>query len=337
MYIPFVLILLFVFIILSFFFSASETSIIGLSKIRLRHMIQKGVKNAGKVENLLIKVDKVIAAILIGNNIVNIAISALVTGIFVQAFGYRWGVIFSTFITTFTVLIFCEVTPKILASKHAEKVALFTAPIMGVVIKILNPLIVFFIGISNFILKIFRMPQTKRSPLITEEELRTIIEIGAEEGILDQEEKKMLQRIFEFGNTRAGDVMVPLDKITAVSSQASHEELLNVFVEEGHARLPVYKDKLENIIGIVHGRDLLYILRDNGLFLLQDLIREAAFVPKKMCVNEVLKKFQAEKIQIAIVTDEHKKAVGLVTLEDLIEEIVGEIEEKHIRRSSNKV
>jgi CBS domain containing-hemolysin-like protein len=337
MYMPLVLVLLFILVVLSFFFSASETSIIGLSKIRLRHMIQKGVKNARKVEELLIKVDKVIAAILIGNNIVNIAISALVTGVFVQIFGYRWGVILATFITTFAVLILCEVTPKILASKHSEKVALFTAPIMEVAIKVLNPLIVFFIGISNFILRIFRMPQTKRSPLVTEEELRTIIEIGAEEGVLDQEERKMLQRIFEFGDTMVGDVMVSLDKITAVSSQASYDELLNIFVEEGHARLPVYKDKLENIVGIVHGRDLLYILRDKGLFLLQDLIREAAFISRKMCVNEVLKKFQAEKIQIAIVTDEHKKAVGLVTLEDLIEEIVGEIEEKHIKHAPNKI
>ncbi|MFA4993314.1 MAG: hemolysin family protein [Candidatus Omnitrophota bacterium] len=313
----------------SFFFSSAETSIIGLSKIRLRHMLKKGVKRAQSVQRVVTKLDKVIAAILIGNNLVNIAISSIVTGIFVQMYGYRWGVVASTFVTTLVLLIFCEVTPKILSAKHSEKVALVTAPVMEVVVVVLKPLIAFFIGISNFILKIFGAGSLKRSPLITEEELRTMIEMGKEEGVLSEEERKMLHRIFEFGDTRLSDVMVSKDKIIAVNINTNSDDLLNLFVEEGHARLPVYSGSLDNIVGIVYARDLLYILREKGLFLLQDLLHDAYYVPGSMRVNELLKRFQTEKMQIAIITDKEKKTLGLVTLEDLLEEIVGEIEEEH--------
>ena len=326
---PGIIFIVFILAALSFFFSASETSIIGLSRIRLRHMLQKGVKRAQSVQRLIVKLDKVIAATLIGNNLVNIAISSIVTGIFVQIYGYRWGVIASTFITTLILLIFCEITPKIFSAKHSEKVALVTAPLMEAVIIILKPLIVFFIGISNFILKIFGVGHSKRLPLITEEELRTMIEMGKEDGVLSEEERAMLHRIFEFGDTKLSDVMVTKDKMVAVNINTNSDDLLNQFVEEGHARLPVYSGSLDNIVGIVYAQDLLYILREKGLFLLQDLLHDAVYVNGSMRVNELLKRFQTEKIQIAIIVDKDKKAQGLVTLEDLLEEIVGEIEEKH--------
>jgi len=299
----------------------------------LRHMLQQGIKRAQSVGRLVAKLDKVIAAILIGNNLVNIAVSSIVTGIFVQIYGYRWGVVISTFATTLFLLIFCEITPKILAAKHAEKVSLLAAPLMEMVLKFLKPFIVFFIGISNFILKVFRLGPVKRSPLITVEELKTMIEIGQEEGVLTDQERKMLHRIFEFGDTKLTDVMVSKDKIIAVNINTNSEDLLNIFVEEGHARLPVYSGSCDNIVGIVYARDLLYILREKGLFLLTDLLHAPCFVQGSMQVSELLIKFQAEKMQIAIIVDKHKLAIGLVTLEDLLEEIVGEIEEKHPMKS----
>ncbi|MCX5698831.1 MAG: hemolysin family protein [Candidatus Omnitrophica bacterium] len=322
-----IFLILLILAVISFFFSASETAIIGLSKIRLRHMLQQRVKRAQSVGRLTAKLDKVIAAILIGNNLVNIAVSSIVTGIFVQVYGYRWGVVVSTFVTTLFLLIFCEVTPKILSAKHAEKVSLFTAPLMEVVLIILKPFIVFFIAISNFILKIFGADAAKRSPLITVEELKTMIEMGQEEGVLSEGERKMLHRIFEFGDTKLTDVMVPKDKIIAVNININSDDLLNIFVEEGHARLPVYSGRKDSIVGIVYARDLLYILREKGLFLLPDLLHGACFVSGSMRVSELLRKFQAEKMQIAIIVDKNKLALGLVTLEDLLEEIVGEIEE----------
>jgi putative hemolysin len=163
-----------------------------------------------------------------------------------------------------------------------------------------------------------------------------MIEMGKEEGVLSEEERKMLHRIFEFGDTKLKDVMVAKDKMVAVNINTNSENLLNLFVEEGHARLPVYSGSPDNIVGIIYARDLLYILREKGLFLLQDLLHEAYYVQESMRVSELLKKFQAEKIQIAIITDKEKKALGLVTLEDLLEEIVGEIEEKHSKGKALK-
>jgi CBS domain containing-hemolysin-like protein len=207
---------------------------------------------------------------------------------------------------------------------------------MEAFINIFSPFIRLFIGISNFILKVLRIGPSKRSPLITEEELRLMIEVGKEEGVLSDEERKMLHRIFEFGDTKISEVMMPKEKIIAVNINTTSEELLNIFVEEGHARLPVYSGSIDNIVGIIYARDLLYILRDKGLFLLQDLIHNAYYTPVTMRVNELLRRFQIDKIQIAIVVDEHNKTLGLVTLEDLIEEIVGEIEEEHNNHFINK-
>lgn len=316
---------------ISFFFSASETAVIGLSKIRLRHMVNKGLRRAQSIQRLVTKLDKFIAAILIGNDFVNIAISAIATGILVQLLGYHWGVIVSTFASTFFILILCEITPKILATKHTEKIALFTSPLMEAFIKIFHPLIVVFTATSNFILRLLNIAPAKRSPLITEEEIRMMIEIGKEEGVLSDEERKLLYRIFEFGDIKVGDVMVPKEKMVALNVNMSADEVLSVFIEEGHARLPVYAGNLDTIIGILHAHDLLYILRDKGLFLLQDLLHQPYYVPLTLKVNELLRKFQSEKIQIAIVVDEQKKTRGLVTLEDLLEEIVGEIEEQHAK------
>jgi putative hemolysin len=333
---PVTLILLLTLALASFLFALAETSIIGLSRIRLRHMLARGIKRAQSIQRLITKLDKFIAAILVGDNFVNIAISAIITGIFVFIIGHEWGVILATLISALFVIIFCEITPKILAIKHTERVALFIAPIMEMFIKVFSPLIAIFTGASNLIIKLLRIESTKRSPLITEEELRLMIEIGKEEGFLSDEEGKMLHRIFEFGDIKVSDVMMPKEKIIAVNLKTSSDELLDIFVEKGHARLPVYQGSIDNIIGIIYAHDLLYILRDKGLFVLQDLIHDAYYVSREAKVNEVLKKFQIDKVQIAIVVDEHKKTIGLVTLEDLIEEIVGEIEEKYANRTTNK-
>lgn len=329
----FILLLLFIFSVLSFLLSASETSIIGLSKIRLRHMLKRGVKRSQSLQRLISKMDRFIIAILVMNNFTSITISAIITGVCVVFLGFKIGTLVATFLAAFYILIFCEITPKIMAIKHTEKVALMISPVMEVLIKLFAPVIAFFEWASNIIIKILRIKPAKRSPLITEEELRLMIELGREEGFLSDDEGRMLQSIFEFGDMKVADVMVPKDKMTAVNINTSAEELLNIFVEQGHSRLPVYKDSTDSIVGIIYAHDLLYILRDKGLFVLHDLVHEAHFVQPKTPVAEVLKRFQQDRIQIAIVSDERKRALGLVTLEDLIEEIVGEVGEKQTRRA----
>ncbi len=292
-------------------------------------MISRGVRGAQSIQRLITKLDKFIVAILVGNNFVNIAMSAIITGIFVYHFGYRLGILLATLIAALFIVIICEITPKILAIKNTERAALLVAPLMETFIKIFNPVISVFEAAGSIIIRLLRIKHAKRSPLVTEEELRLMIELGKEEGFLSIEEAKTLQRIFEFGKIKVSDVMVLKDKMISVDINITPGQLLDIFVEEGHARLPVYKGSPDNVVGIIYARDLLYILRDKGLFLLQDLLHEPYFVPSNMQVSELLKRFQLDKIQIAIVINEHKKTVGLVTLEDLIEEIVGEIEETH--------
>jgi len=330
------LLLLLVFAAISFFFSVSETAIIALSRIRLRHMVDRGIKRAKIIQRLIGKIDNFIVGILVGNNLVNIAMSAIITGICVYVFGYEWGIFIATLISVFFIVILCEITPKILAIKKTEQIALFVAPLMEAFLNVFRPVIFVFDGASKLIFKALRIPPAKKSPLVTEEELRLMVEMGREEGFLTDDEGRMLQRIFEFGDIKVKDVMVPREKVVAVDIKSTPEELLNIFVEEGHARLPVYKSSPNNIVGVIYARDLLYILRDKGLFLLEDLVHEAYYILADTPVNELLRRFQAQKIQIAIVADANKKAVGLVTLEDLIEEIVGEIEEVRSRNDINK-
>ena len=337
---PFALIAILLLAVVSFFFAISETSIIMLSKIRMQHMVAKGVKHATSVKELVTSMDRFIAAILIGNTFVNIAMSAIITAMCLYFLkNYEWAVLLATFVSTFFVLTFCEITPKLLAIKHTEKMALFSAPIMIFFVKLFDPFIRYFLGISDFILKLFGAATAKRSPLITEEELRMMIEIGKEEGVLTEEERKMLHRIFEFGETKVSDVMVSFKDVIAVDIKSTQEELFDILAEEGHARVPVFKDVRENVTGIIYVRDLLYLLKEKQLFLLEDLIHPPYFVTAQKSVNELLREFQSKKIQIAVVVDDKQKAVGLVTLEDLVEEIVGEIEESvsHEGHSKSKL
>ena len=323
------LLILGIFFVLSFFFSLSETALIAISKIRLRHLAEKGVKNARIAQRIVSHLDRLITTILVGNNFVNIGITAIGTAIFIHFFGPKWGIIISTLVVAFFVLVFAEITPKVVSSQYPEKVSLFVARPMSFMIAVLRPIVNVFMTIVFFLIGLFGGKPKQRSALITEEELRLMIEVGKEEGAVSDEERKMLHRIFEFGDTHVGGVMVPNAEMAAIDVNATPEELLNVMVEEGHSRIPVYKGSRENIIGIIYARDLLHIWHNKGLIIVQDLIQPAYFVPGDKKVNELLKNFQRMKIQIAIVVDETKKAQGLVTLEDLIEEIVGEIEEEH--------
>ena len=326
------IIILAVLALLSFFFSASEASLIALSKLRAKHLVNQGVKGSQTVFRLITKLDRVIAAILIGNNFVNILMSSLATVIAVGIFGANWGVLIATFSVTLFVLIFCEISPKTLAIRYSEKTALVTAPFLEAFVNAFSTFITLFIGITNLFLKAFGIKPEKRSPLISEEELKLMIEIGKDEGVLSDEERKMLHRIFEFGDTKVNSVMIPREKMVAISKSANSEALLDLLVEEGHARIPVYEGSPDTIIGIIYARDLLYLWRNKALVVVEDLIHPAYYVAASKRVNELLREFQSKRLQIAIVRDEHNKALGLVTLEDLFEEIVGEIEEETIDR-----
>jgi len=322
------LIVLCVLVLFSAFFSASEAALIAINKIRLRHLVEQKKRGAQRVYELISRMDKLIATILIGNTLVNTAIAAIATLIFTHFFGEGRGLLIGTVVVTVILVIFGELTPKILATNHPEGMAFLVRHLVSFFIFIFSPIAHLLTLISNGFIRLVGGNPHYRSPLVTEEEIKMMITIGKEEGFYGDNERKMLERIFHFDEIEVRDVMTALDRMTLVAIDMAAAEIEKVLLEEGHNRIPVYKDTKSNVVGIIYVRDLLYLFKDGSLIHLSDLISVPYFVPPHMKVAELLKEFQKRKIQIAIVRDmKTLKTVGLVTLEDLLEEIVGEIEE----------
>lgn len=315
----------------SAFFSMSETALVGLSKLRLRHLVARGVKHAAALQKLLGRMDDVITTILLGNNFVNTAISSLGAALCVAWLGPQWGVPMATLIMGTLLLVFGEITPKVFAIRHAERVALRISPLMRLLLKLLAPLVRFFTKISNFLLRLFGVKPQPRSPLVTEEEIKLMIELGRREGVLGEHERMLLHRIFEFGDLKVGDVMIPREEMTAIPDTAGHDEVLRVLTEEGHSRVPVYRQDPRKVVGILYAQEVLHLWREGELIVLEDLLHPPLKVGPGRRVHQLLQEFQRKRVQIAIVVDPEGDALGMVTLEDLIEEIVGEIEEEPSR------
>lgn len=313
-------------ILFSAFFSASETALLVLSRIRLRHMVTRGVRNSRIIYGLVSNLDHLIATILVGNNCVNITISVLITILFVYMMGNTFlAALLSTLAASGLILFFGEILPKTFSLRSPERVAIEASPLMKVLVVAFTPVTRFFMNITNLIMISFGVPPKKHSPLITQEEVKLMIEAGKEEGLFGEEQRNMLHRIFEFGSTLVKDVMIPKEKIIGVDISVSTEQLLNVMAEEGHSRIIVYKDTIDNIAGLIYVRDVLHVLRNSQLVKLQDLISSAYFVAPEKRVNDLLKDFQKTDVQLAVVRDSSGKTLGIVTIEDLLEEIVGEI------------
>lgn len=321
-----ILVILFCF---SAFFSAAESALIALNKVRLRHLIQQKRPGARRVYNLISRMDKLIATLLVGNNLVNTAIASIATLILTHIFGESHGLIVSTVVVTLFLVIFAELTPKVFATNHPEGVSFTTRHAVSFLIWLFHPLTNFLTMISSGVIRLMGGNPHHRSPLATEEEIKMMITIGKEEGYYGDNERKMLERIFHFDEIEVRDVMTSLDEVAGVEVSMSQEEMEKTFLEEGHNRIPVYKAVKSNIVGIIYVRDLLYLFKNSELIRLEDLMSAPFFIDPHKKVNELLREFQKRKLQIAIVRDQTTgKALGLVTLEDLVEEIVGEIEEE---------
>ncbi len=318
---------------LSAFFSMSEAAFLAVNKVRLRHLIHRGSASAKLVYHLLTQLDRLITMILISNNLVNVTISVLAVMLFIEVLGGRWGPLVATAVTTLVLLVLGEITPKLFGVAHADRLTLVLARPLQWLIRLTSPLVWLFTTASQRLIRLLGGRQPPRSPLITEEEIKVMIEIGREAGAVTERELYMLHRIFELENTTVRDVMVPRGQITAVERAQPLETVLDLLVEEGHSRLPVYRGSLDHIEGVIYARDLLVAWRHGGLFVLSDLVRPAYLIPESTRVAELLKEFQRLKIQIAMVTGPHGTTVGVVTLEDLLEEIVGEIEEEVPQRA----
>ncbi len=323
---PLLLVLMGVLLCLSFFLSLSEMALVALSKLRLRHLVARGARNAQVLQRLVNRTDEVITSLVAVNNFVNTAVSSLGAALCISWLGPRWGVLLATLLMGTVILGLADITPKVFALRYADRVALFMAPAMELFLQLVGPVARVFTAFSNALLKLSGVAPKARSPLVTEEEIRIMIEVGKEQGVLVEEERALLHRIFEFGDLKVGDVMVPRGQMVAVHEKASHDEVLTLLTEKGHSRIPVYGDSPDRITGVIYAQEMLHIWREGWLIVLQDLIRPPFEVKPEIRVSDLLKEFQKRRLQIAIVVDPQGKALGLVTLEDLIEEIVGEID-----------
>lgn len=320
------LVLLFL-LFLSAFFSCSETALTTVNRIRIRSMIEEGNKKAMTLGKVIEDSGKMLSAILIGNNIVNISSSSMATVLAIDLLG-NTGAGVATGIITLLVLIFGEITPKTLATLHAEKISLHVAGIIYVLMVVLTPVIYIVNQLALGVLKLMRVNPNGKVATITETELRTIVEVGHEEGIIESEEHRIINNVFDFGDTRAKDVMVPRIDMTSVSADCSYQELLTIFEEYRFTRLPVYEDTSDNVIGIINMKDILLYKKDTT-FHIRDYLREAYYTYESKRLSELMLEMRKTAVNIVIVLDEYGATAGLITLEDLLEEIVGEIRDEY--------
>lgn len=320
--------ILIVLIFLSAFFSSAETALTTVNKMRVRMLVDDGVKKAIILDKVISNKSKLLSTVLIGNNIVNISASALST-IFVQNLFGSIYVSVGTGVLTLVVLIFGEILPKTIASLHAESIALAYARIISILMIVLTPIIFIIDNFSSLLLKIFGVDKNVKASQITEDELRTIMDVSQEEGIIESEELDMINNVFDFGETCAKDIMVPKVDISMISTDTTYEELLEVIKKDKYTRIPVYKENTDNIIGIINIKDMLINRIDAESFELKKLMREPHYTYAQKELNDLLIEMRGNDNGMCIVLDEYGLAEGLITLEDIIEEIVGEIRDEY--------
>lgn len=312
-----------VLLLLSGFFSAAETSLTSISRIRLRNMVDEKVKNAELIQKVLEDPAKLLTAILIGNNLVNIGASALSTVIATDLFGSK-GVGIATGITTVAVLICGEITPKTYAKENCEKVASWFVKPIALCMFVFTPFIAVLNAITGFIFRLIGMDTDKTGPLVTESEFLTMVNVSHEEGVLETPEREMITNVVDFGNTRAEAVMVPRTDMAAVDVTASFAEVVELFREKQFTRLPVYNETTDNIIGILSFKDIM-LLEDIESFRIDDYMREPFFTYESKPCSQLFSIMRTNSVRMAIVLDEYGGTAGLLTLQDMIEEIVGDI------------
>ncbi|SHJ88755.1 putative hemolysin [Tepidibacter formicigenes DSM 15518] len=319
---------LFLLLGISSFFSASETALMSLSKIKIRHMKEENIKGADVVSKLIENPNKLLGAILVGNNVVNIGASALATSLFIKLFKENGAAIATAFMTIL-VLIFGEITPKSLAAQKSEEVSLKVSKPISFIVIILNPIVIVFNYLSKIIIKLFGGNPDAHQPFITEEELRTMVDVGHEEGVLEVEEKEMIQNVFEFGDLQAKDAMIQRTDVVAIDIESTYDEIVEIFKKDHFSRMPVYEGNIDDIIGILNVKDLVFVEKDKQNFDIKTYVREPFFTFEFKKITELFKEMREEKVHMAIVLDEYGGTAGIVTMEDLLEEIVGDIEDEY--------
>lgn len=312
---------------LSAFFSSSETALTTVNQIRMRTLADNGDKRAARVLRVTGNPGKMLSAILIGNNIVNLSASSISTSLAIHLFG-NTGAGIATGILTFLILIFGEVTPKTMATIKADSMSLTAAAPIGFLMKILTPVIFIINKLSLGLMFLLHVNIKDAQKKMTEEELRTIVDVSQENGVIEHEERDMIHNLFDFGDAEAKEIMVPRIDMTFVQSDATYQEVLDIFRQDMFTRLPVYEDSTDNVIGIINMKDFL-LQNDTPEFSVRNLLREPYFTYEHKNTADLFLEMRKSSISLAIVLDEYGVTAGLITLEDLLEEIVGEIRDEY--------
>lgn len=321
------LLILFILLALSAFFSSSETALVTVNKISMRNMAEGGNKQAETVIKTVENQGKMLSAILIGNNVVNLSASSLATVMASSLFGNK-AVGIATGILTLLILVFGEITPKTMATYSAEKISLKVAGYIYFLMTVLTPVIFLVNLLSGVVLKLCGVDTKEKRESITEDELRTIVEVSHEEGVLETEEKKMITNVFDFGESLAKDIMVPRVDMTFAQVDDTYDQLLEVYRKERYTRIPVYEDSTDNVIGIINVKDLL-LLDSNEEFHIRDYLRQPLYTYEYKKASELMLEMRKSLNNIVIVLDEYGATAGLITLEDMLEEIVGDIRDEY--------
>jgi len=322
------LIILFICLLLSALYSMSETALDNLSKIRIRSMQEEGIKGAEKLAKLTENPNKLFTGIRIGNTFAHIS-AACLASVITNAYLKSGSLSVSIFVTSLLILIFGEAASKMLAAKNAEKTALMLAGFIDLSLKLFSPIIL----LLSLITKGQNTPSggaaNGESPLITEAEFKTLVEVGHEEGVFEQEEKNMINNVFDFSNADAEDIMVNRTDIIACKIDADYDEIYEIFKEEGFTRIPVYEDSIDNIVGILNFRDFILNIDGKDNFDIRKLLREPYFTYESKPTVELFSIMRNQRFSMAVILDEYGGTSGLITLEDIVEEIVGEIDDEY--------
>ena len=327
----------------SAFFSSTETAYSSVSRIRLKSYAESGNKKAARAYHISENYDKALSTILVGNNIVNIAASSLATILFVSFFGETNGTILSTVVLTIIILIFGEVLPKNFAKENSEKTAISSSGSLHFLMVLFTPVTFVLLKLNNIAKKIAVRGDAKKEPTVTEDELKYIVESIEDEGVLEEQESELVQSALAFDEKTAYDILTPRVDMTAIEERDSVEKIRSVILNERYSRIPVYRDNVDNIIGILHTRDYLEALLTTDEPNLSSLLQPAYFIYRSKKLSAILADFKYKRLHIAVVTDDYGGTLGIVTMEDLLEQLVGdiwdedeEIESKYKKLSDNK-
>ena len=321
------IVFLFVCLLLSAFFSSSETAFIALQRIRVEHLVSTKVKGADRVSRMLQRPAKLLSTILLGNNFVNTAATALATLLAIRVWGEQWGILIATIGLTIFLLVFCETTPKTIATQHAERLSLVLARPIEIISWLLTPFVIVLSWIVSGFSKLAGGAPVPRS-LVSEEEIRTMISVGHKEGTVEKDEAEMLHKVFDFGDRPVREVMVPRPEVVCIEQGSKLADFLSLYAESPLSRLPVYQENMDNVVGILSIKDVLMAQAKGTISnqsAIDDLVRPAYFTPETKRINELFAEMRDKNYRMAVVVDEYGGTAGIVSLSRLVEEIVGPV------------